>query len=214
MFESLKAKIHAGPTVKPVVVASKQVPDLSGLQAAAPQVAKAAPVVAVPSVPEPVPVVESEEPTIVEFEPEPVVVTPKLSKEPTIVDYMPEPEAAPTKRVPLTDPAGKLCAFLLADGTLVAVTTDSDDPLAKLSEDDKRPVDETEEARIDLAPRSNSRIIFLWETYENPTIDPSGVRLQKRLANDVARNLASRTRVEFDPERTANAAQVNRFRQR
>jgi hypothetical protein len=137
-----------------------------------------------------------------------------LSKEPTIVDYMPEPEAAPTKRVPLTDPAGKLCAYQLENGTLIAVTRESiEDPLAKLSPEDKRPIDEAEESRIDLASRSSGRIVFLWETWEKPEIDPTGARLQKRLANDVARNLAGRTRVEFDPERTANASAIRKWTQ-
>jgi hypothetical protein len=223
MFESLKATIHAGRAVKTVAAApkvvSKIVPDLSSLKAAAPAVvAASAPAAAVPSLPasEPVSAPVSEEPVITDYIPNPepeIVAAAKMSNEPVIVPYVPEPAAPAPKRTPLTDPAGKLRAFLLSDGTLVAVTSENtDDPLAKLSAEDKRPVDEEEEARIDLAPRSSGRIIFLWETYEKPEVDPSGARLQKRLANDIARGLASRTRVEFDPERSANAAKINKFK--
>jgi hypothetical protein len=202
MFDALKSLIHAGPAAKPVVVAPTPKPT--------PQVAEPAPVAVVTSLPasEPVSAPVSAEPTV-----EPVVVVPKLSKEPVVVDYTPEPAAPAPKRTPLVDPVGKLRAYQLEDGTLIAVTRENiEDPLATLSENDKRPVDAEEEARIDLAPRSSGRIVFLWETYENPTVDPSGVRLQKRLANDIARGLASRTRVEFDPERSANAAKINKFK--
>ena len=189
MFEALKAKIHAGSAVKSVVVASKIVPDLSGLQAAAPQVATPAPAVAAPSVPAPEPVSApvSEEPTIVDYEPAPVVAAvAKLSKEPTIVDYTPEPAPVASKRTPLVDPAGKLRAYQLEDGTLVAVTRESiEDPLANLKEEDRRPVDPEEEARVDLSQRTSGRITFLTATYESEKEDPKYPdRRTKRLANN------------------------------
>ena len=211
MFEGLKAKIHAGHAVKPVVapkIAAKIISDLSGLQAAAPAFV-------VPSMPAPEPVsttVESPEPVIAEFEPEPVVAV-KLSNEPTIVDYVPEPAAPAPKRTPLIDPAGKLRAYQLEDGTLIAVTRESiEDPLANLNAEDRRPVIPEDEARVDLSQRTSGRITFLTATYESEREDPKYPdRRTKRLANDLARNLHSRPVSIFDPEKTPAAESIKKW---
>jgi hypothetical protein len=56
--------------------------------------------------------------------------------------------------------------------------------------DDKRPVDETEEARTDLALRTPGRIAFLLRTYEAGRID----RTQTRITNDLLRHAQSGTK--------------------
>ena len=140
-------------------------------------------------------------------------VTPVESHEPKIVEYTPEPEAPAPKRTPLVDPQGKLRAYQLEDGTLIAVTRESiEDPLAGLSDVDRAPVIPEDEARVDLPQRTSGRISFLTATYESEKEDPKYPdRRTKRLANDLARNLHSRPVSIFDPEKTPAAESIKKW---
>lgn len=136
----------------------------------------------------------------------------KVSNEPTIVAYVPEPAPSAPAGTKAFDAAGKLLGTVMPDGRFVAAPAETEDVLAHLKAEDKRPVDVDEESRTDLAQRTSGRISFLTSTYESEKEDPKyPERRTKRLANDIHRGLAARTPSIFDPEKSANAAEIKRF---
>jgi hypothetical protein len=170
--------------------------ELSGLTKAA------APVVVAPAAPTaepaPVTVAESHEPTIVEYQSEPVVSLP--------VGRAPEGMELVEK---LT---GKTRGYLRPDGLFVAVAEEPEDELARLSEADRAPVIPEDEVRVDLSQRTSGRIKFLTATYESEREDPAyPARRVARLANDVHRGLAARTSEPFNPEKSKNAEAIKQW---
>lgn len=125
--------------------------------------------------------------------------------------------ALPFGAIPLFDRDGRYVAIRKPDNTYVTVTVQHDeDPIGKLSAEDRRPRDEAEEARTDLAPRTAGRIVFLWESYEKHDLDPNPAtnpRLQKRLANDLARaGVAHAANAKpFDPESSRGAQEIKNW---
>lgn len=154
------------------------------------------------------------------FEPAPVAapdpvleVAAKTSNEPVIVKYEEPTVVSAPKGKQAFDASGALLGVLMPDGKFIAVTAEPEDALNRLSEADRRPIDWDEEKRVmggngaPLAQRTSGRIRFLLtQETEQQTKD--------RIANDIHRGLAARTPSVFDPEKTANAADLNRFLQR
>ena len=138
-----------------------------------------------------------------------LVAAAQISHEPVIVAYVPEPAGssmpAGTK---LFDESNKLRGYLTADGRFVAVTAEPEDSLNRLSEADRRLVDPAEEADPTLPSRSAGRISYLLATYEKGHPE----RTTARIENDLHRALFARTPSVFDPERSFNAAEINRFK--
>jgi len=136
----------------------------------------------------------------------------KVSNEPTIVAYVPEPAPSAPAGTKAFDAAGKLLGTVMPDGRFVASPAETEDVLAHLKAEDKRPVDVDEESRTDLAQRTSGRISFLTSTYESEKEDPKyPERRTKRIANDIHRGLAARTTAPFDPETTKNADLIKKW---
>jgi|ERR1700691_3685452 len=140
--------------------------------------------------------------------PAPAPVVAKIRIEPEIVKYSPvtAPPAAP-EAMRLYDSVGVYRGLLMPDGTFEGATSATPaTPFANLSEEDRRPVDWDEEQRLDLPQRSPGRIEFLLQ-YETEA------QRKARIANDHGRALTGREVVQRDPEKSATAQAVQRWRQ-
>jgi hypothetical protein len=189
MFEELKSLLHAGPAVqkpetKPVVVATAPAAEVFE-----PEIIKAPPEQEIAEAPVPAPVVA------------------KIRIEPEIVLSVPVAPAAAPEAVKLYDALGIYRGTLNPDGTVSkATSTNSTDPFANLSADDRRPIDWIEEQRLDLPMRSAGRIQFLLQ-YETEA------QRNARIVNDHGRALTGREVVQRDPEKSRAAAAINKWRQ-
>ena len=196
MFDQLKNLLHAGPEApktapepepKPIVVATAPVAEVFE-----PEIIAAPP-----------------EPENVEA-PAPAPIVAKIRIEPEIVPFssVPVAPAAAPEAVKLYDAVGIYRGTLNPDGTFsMATSENSADPFANLSADDRRPIDWIEEQRLDLPTRSAGRIQFLLQ-YETEA------QRNARIANDHGRALTGREVVQRDPEKSAAAQAVQRWRQR
>jgi hypothetical protein len=143
--------------------------------------------------------------------PDPVLLAAaRTSHEPVIVKYEEPVVVSAPKGKQAFDASGALLGILMPDGKFIAVTAEPEDALNRLSEADRRPVDPAEEADTTLPQRTAGRITYLLATYEAQHPE----RTQARIQNDLARALFARPANIFDPDKTANAAEVKRFTQR
>jgi hypothetical protein len=174
------------------------------------ELVKAGPQAEPAPLPKPAPksaVVVAPEPEIVAA-PAPAPPVQRVRIEPEIVRHAPAsaPPAAP-EAMRLYDSVGVYRGVLLPDGTFEGVASATPaTPFANLSEEDRRPVDWDEEQRLDLPQRSPGRIEFLLQ-YETEA------QRKARIANDHGRALTGRGVVQRDPEKSAAAQAVQRWRQ-